>query len=907
MDSNIAIKIVEPGTGATVPNTGLFLNGIGGPEIATIVSATLIVAILILAVTYHRKKKRGKLGSILLLFKVTPRHKKITAISLATLAMVVALGTFAALIKTGANALNAVVDCNTITIELGDKPVFAYVPATIAAGEEIPSGYIIKAYAPETELRSENTDQTISIVSPADNTTSASMLTDNTWGLSLDEPTSETNPIFYSLPQTKEDAIAIDTDAKGTSTVYYGVYVVPGLPYGTYTGAVINYDIEPNDASTVIYDSNGLYFNDNTTQTTNIVKYVAAATDETEMYSHTPNISDNGTKNSNIQFNTSVNEVVTVPGAASIKINLTYGGGNYNGAYQMGYLSFWQGSHSDYRANVDNASGIQSCGDAISANGRYYSNNDNLDEDIVNTECEITGDTVTFDYWTESGGPGGTIWYGYYAVITGYDAAGNIIRLPGNKAVAGEYQEPSSKAAYKFYGWSLDPEATEPTYRDLRDIKLNLVLEPGSTTTLYAVQDPTFSISYNGNGADPITNMDQVEQYTTDLESTSKQVDLQAPNFIKQGYGFVGWSTDADAWDRLTDDDDANNPTIFGPSQTITIDEELKAKAGEDRKLVLHAIWAPAETDNSGEPVSLQNWQGCSDLDPSAYNSATGTLSVGRHTVTVLTDSRDGATYTVARLADGNCWMTENLRLDSDAEITVTNTHNPATTEGTTTVAIKNNDGSLTDHLSPTNSDWCIYDWDASHEESCTNQSYLNTDNTTSITISPVSSYDFTEAPPSWSSKIGGLDTNLYSYGNYYNWYSATAGNGKYYNASGSYPISSINGDICPAGWQLPYGGSGDTNSGKGNTSGGFYYLNNLLGGGSNAWRSFPNNFIYSGFWFDKSASARGEAGYYWSATTNSDTRYVFTLNFYHSNLDQGTGNGEKSFGESVRCVSIVE
>lgn len=31
-------------------------------------------------------------------------------------------------------------------------------------------------------------------------------------------------------------------------------------------------------------------------------------------------------------------------------------------------------------------------------------------------------------------------------------------------------------------------------------------------------------------------------------------------------------------------------------------------------------------------------------------------------------------------------------------------------------------------------------------------------------------------------------------------------------------------GDICPAGWHLPYGGSGTGEKG-GNTSGGFYYL----------------------------------------------------------------------------------
>lgn len=95
--------------------------------------------------------------------------------------------------------------------------------------------------------------------------------------------------------------------------------------------------------------------------------------------------------------------------------------------------------------------------------------------------------------------------------------------------------------------------------------------------------------------------MDNVEQYTTNVDTTS-QVDLLASNFTKVGYGFVGWSTDAEAWDHLTDNDEANTSVIYGPNQMITVDPTVSTK------LTLYAVWAPAETDNSGNPVSLQDW-----------------------------------------------------------------------------------------------------------------------------------------------------------------------------------------------------------------------------------------------------------------------------------------------------------
>ena len=186
--------------------------------------------------------------------------------------------------------------------------------------------------------------------------------------------------------------------------------------------------------------------------------------------------------------------------------------------------------------------------------------------------------------------------------------------------------------------------------------------------------------------------------------------------------------------------------------------------------------------------------------------------------------------------------MTENLRLNNEAIISTINTNNPVTAGGN--VAIKNNDGTLTSHLSPSSENWC-----SDYNSDCISQSYFN-DNVGNATISPILKQDFSSGTHGYVS--GSWNESVYSYGNYYNWYSATAGSKGY--GYGSYgDIAS--GSICPRGWMLPYGGSGRGGAGetKGNTSGGYYYLNLLMGGRdyeneSQPWRSFPNNFVYSGY-----------------------------------------------------------
>ncbi len=343
--------------------------------------------------------------------------------------------------------------------------------------------------------------------------------------------------------------------------------------------------------------------------------------------------------------------------------------------------------------------------------------------------------------------------------------------------------------------------------------------------------------------------------------SNNASVTLYASNFKRSGYGFAGWNT---AFDY--------SGTYYGPNETITAPSDVSTNG-----LSLYAVWVKSAG-------TLQNWSGCSSL--------------AQGSVTALTDSRDGNTYAVAKLADGKCWMIENLRLDNSTELSSYNTNNPS-------LPITNVYGSTTsNHLSPT-TDPTQTAWCTSVSSACIDQSMLATNNTTLFTNNTSSSY----------SPI----LNVYSFGNHYNWYSATAGHGKYGNEYDS--NFTVLGDICPSGWHLPKGGdkshesinefwqlivTGINNSVKPanyDSSSKPYYIDSPEGASiSNALRSYPNNFLYSRYVNGSSTGLATSYGYYWSAT-GAISNTAHDLYFSWNHVYPGNSNSTRYQGRTVRCL----
>ena len=295
--------------------------------------------------------------------------------------------------------------------------------------------------------------------------------------------------------------------------------------------------------------------------------------------------------------------------------------------------------------------------------------------------------------------------------------------------------------------------------------------------------------------------------------------------------------------------------TNYGPNQTINTGD-LSASG-----LILYARWV--------EPTgNLQNWNGC------------GAMSTG--TVTALKDTRDNQVYAVAKLGDGKCWMIENLRLNpQSANINASNTNNP-TSAFLSERTQHGSEESWPSKCSGANATTAT-------EAACPKEYQFNNDN-------------INRSLPASDTAGGSGGASWYSYGVMYNYHVASAGNNLSLGSSGG----TLSGDLCPAGWKLPSsnitGGDADilnraVNGGSRNTSAGL--------------RTYPNNFIYSGFYYLNRANTSSWRGTYaslWGDGQHGVSGYSSILNADTIDFDARsvTVTGWASaigVGQAIRCI----
>lgn len=358
------------------------------------------------------------------------------------------------------------------------------------------------------------------------------------------------------------------------------------------------------------------------------------------------------------------------------------------------------------------------------------------------------------------------------------------------------------------------------------------------------------------------------------ISSSGTSATLWASNFKRPGYGFAGWS---DAYDYVVNEGSESNPdaSIYGPNEDITF--EVEQYSGTDGGLSLYAVWVPVAMDNQKNELTFQT---TGLLSKQLSSDPNDTLANKPNDyVTALRDERDGQVYAVAKLADGNYWMIENLRLNNN--YTTPNWGNNSLSQGF---------GGVFNGLADAES--------GNFSSSITSNSLYNTRN--SYTMPRYNNNNTNSSV----ANMTGADGNIYSYGNYYTWAAAIADTTAYSSSS-----DIINTSICPAGWHLPYGNNG-TGTNGGNTSGGFYNLNYKINNDSNVanatasrnLRAYPNNFVYSGGFLYSYAIDRGSGGGYWSSTANN-SNVAYYLFFRSSVVNLGTFSTDKYCGYSVRCV----
>ena len=249
-------------------------------------------------------------------------------------------------------------------------------------------------------------------------------------------------------------------------------------------------------------------------------------------------------------------------------------------------------------------------------------------------------------------------------------------------------------------------------------------------------------------------------------------------------------------------------------------------------------------------------------------------------TEAILKDTRDNKAYRVRKMENGRCWMLQNLALgDMGTSYVLT----PDDTDITSKLTIGSNA-----IVNSGNSQW----WGTNESAINTLHIYDNGD----TWIQPTSSgsnatVNTSGSPPSQSQYIG----------NYYNWYTATAGTGTYASLSGNAHSS-----ICPKGWKLP-------------VSSEFANLNETLVEIANntsnvptqsfTLQSPPNYFVLSGFYdgYNGGIREQGIIGRWWSSTASntgdSHGTYAFYMYLTTSSV-YPQHQGVRSNGLPVRCIA---
>ncbi|MBR2994702.1 hypothetical protein IKF32_02185 [Candidatus Saccharibacteria bacterium] len=340
---------------------------------------------------------------------------------------------------------------------------------------------------------------------------------------------------------------------------------------------------------------------------------------------------------------------------------------------------------------------------------------------------------------------------------------------------------------------------------------------------------------------------------------------------------------------------DSNNVATLISSDNAAasdyVDFKIGAKAssaqpiGEYKNVINFILVANPEPSLCNPAGTTITTIGCMQ-DISSTNKSSILASMAQGTAYLLYDSRDEQQYHVAKLADGNIWMLDNLALDPTDPTTVANmnaSNTNASAEAITNLLNGGNAGS--------NAGWsstAVADVDSGFN-SYTAPMINNASKDTVVT-----SYG------AGSGKVG----------IYYNYCAASASTYCYALGQGvDVPNTDIDApqDICPANWRMPTGGNYDDSNQTG--SGEYYALGTALGlifdedewGFTGTTYQTALSTPLSGYYSSSSAGDQGNWGYWWSSTY-SDRNGMYSLDADSSYVNPALNYGRYS-GFTMRCL----
>jgi uncharacterized protein (TIGR02145 family) len=288
---------------------------------------------------------------------------------------------------------------------------------------------------------------------------------------------------------------------------------------------------------------------------------------------------------------------------------------------------------------------------------------------------------------------------------------------------------------------------------------------------------------------------------------------------------------------------------------TVAIDDSLTA--GDYQLVVKYELAEVSAPVAQAKLMDGGNFQDTT-IDPTEMCSALTVYNgTNPEAIVFMTDARDYRTYMAARLADGNCWMLNNLRISLDDVVRRPELSNPGVGVEELRYVGHHDSGGLFHYDLPR---------------------YYDRPNMIDIKYD-----DF--------------------YGYLYNWCAATGGAADTCTASGTAPAD-VTTDICPAGWRLPTG----TQTGE------FAMLNAKMNDAAASAPSTTNYFanwqfdgafrgVFSNLW-EQGLRDWPLEGYWWSSSRNENNPDTA----YGVKIDQTTVEFEyeadRSLGYAVRCLT---
>ena len=720
----------------------------------------------------------------------------------------------------------------------------------IAVSTTSSSGYNLSIASSTGNTNLTSGSNSITSISSAisESTFSSSSTYNNQWGYkpsNLYNSSTEqivTNTDFRPLPGTAGEIIAKTKCANGTSpctnpvdnyTLSIGTRTTNTTPEGNYVSdtfiiaAVTNKGVITCDSSKlcVQYDGNGLSYPGTSSQdprTVNNVNYNSTTTSQTiTKYAHTPNVSDAGEASGTYSSSMDTTDTVTIDGAASLNVTIYYDAESTSYDWVSVYQSPFDISNNN-DATVSTITGNLSGKLSGRKSGRTktYSS-------WYTKSYTVSGDTVKFHFISDSS----SNYYGYYAIITGTST------VYERSVSSGEYATPTGTNSV-FHGWSTSqttPGSGLPSdveYANESEILTKMPGDEGETKTLYAVWQQGYPITFTYDSN--VTKIDVLDAsgatVGTITSSGQSLVLAQGDTYTIKPVHATGYATNT-----ITKTSGAG--TISGKQFTVG--------AGSATLSVTSKLW----------DGTMQSFD-CSIL-----------ANIGD--TTNARDTRDNEVYLIGKLADGKCWMLDNLRLDLRNSTVLNNTTESNTNASTTTLNYLKNGGGSTSDRYPTakinNVPW-----------TSSSQNYYSIP----MTISTYKDQT-TKSYGEGSGKIGV----------YYNYCAASAGNYCFGDGTkaGS-PSGNATEDICPKGWRMPTGGSSSE-------------YQALYTAYSSDVTSFLNALStpLSGYFYSGSADSQGTFGDFWSST------YYFANYMYELYVDsysvKPSGSNYRNRGYSVRCL----